>query len=155
MYVTNKYTGSFVLFFKLTPGSTLHLDNELAGFGESPITHDILNVNNSKEKHGETLYDIRHFTCVHTPQPKTKLLVYTDLITPQLVGDTYARVLRTITVQVKPDERQSVRFNSPVFFPVESNSVKRIHIAIRDDKGEYIDFQSQLVRLTLAIRPRL
>ena len=53
------------------------------------------------------------------------MYVYSDIVTPYLVGDVQASFLRTITPSSKRDEMINATFANPYFVPVVRRSIDK------------------------------
>lgn len=80
-------------------------------------------------------------------------IVYTDIILPQIIGDSQASVLRVVPLDGKAGKLLVYRFPTPDYIPVVRSSVSSIAINIRDDHGDPIVFQSGKVLCKLHFRP--
>jgi hypothetical protein len=80
-------------------------------------------------------------------------LIYCDLISPQTIGSTFARCLRTFTYTL--NEPCEFIFANSYYVPVESTSFKNIRIEILTLSGERVTFESGATpsRLVLHFRP--
>jgi hypothetical protein len=70
--------------------------------------------------------------------PSANIYVYTDIIKPQLVGDTLSRCIRILNINI--GEYQT--FNPIYYFPVEKNNIESVEILLADKLGEPISFHS-------------
>ena len=61
--------------------------------------------------------------------------VYTDIIRPNLVGDTYVRLLTTLHF---PSDKGYHRFDYPLYNPVEQSFIESISIRLFLKYSEYI-----------------
>ena len=73
--------------------------------------------------------------------PINLLFIYSNLTTPVVVGDCQAQLLATIPVKGKAGEYISRRYEKLRYLPLLSNTITDVHISIRDDQGEKIQFQ--------------
>ena len=67
-----------------------------------------------------------------------KIYIYTDIIKPQLVGDSLSRCLRVLHV----NDNQHHVFNPVYYFPVEKKNLESIEILLADKFGETVPFRS-------------
>lgn len=86
------------------------------------------------------------------------LYIYTDIVTPQLVGDTETTLLSTVSFDTyRLDDRPEVRtkvFQTPHYVPVNRPSTDTILIDIRDSSGERIPFLLGKVIIKLHFRQK-
>jgi hypothetical protein len=68
------------------------------------------------------------------------LYVYCNICKPQIVGDIYASLIRTVAVKGKRNEHVTISYNPPHYIPVGTREISEIEIDIRDDTGEKIPF---------------
>jgi hypothetical protein len=83
------------------------------------------------------------------------LFVYSNIVEPQLVGDAYAPLLRTISV-AENDKRgaqhQRSTFESPHYVPVITDEISTIEIILKNDSGETVSFATGKTVCTLHFR---
>ena len=72
--------------------------------------------------------------------PINLLFIYSNITTPVVVGDCQAHLLDTISVKEKAGEYISRRYEKLRYLPLLSNTILHVHISIRDDQGEKIQF---------------
>ena len=84
----------------------------------------------------------------------TSLFVYCNLIVPQYVGDTRAKLLKTVIVprNKKFGETISVVYPTPNYVPVLTNDFESIEIDIKDDTNTPIYFMFGRTRVKLHFR---
>lgn len=88
--------------------------------------------------------------------PKS-LYVYTDIVSPQLVGDVMARLLRVVCVDLKNytyGGQGSETFTVPQYVPVSKQEIQEIEININDDSGNVAPFLAGTSTLVLHFRKR-
>ena len=83
---------------------------------------------------------------------QTQLLIYSDLIHPQHIGDTVAPLLRSLQIQYDGAEHV---FPSPMYFPVCRDNLDVIHVYIMCEDGEPPPFELGTFSATLSIRKRV
>jgi len=66
-------------------------------------------------------------------------LIYCDLITPQFVGSSYVRCLRTF---IHPSKYCEHAFHNIYYVPVEKRTFQDISIWIKDQKGKFLKLES-------------
>jgi hypothetical protein len=64
------------------------------------------------------------------------MYVYSDIVTPYLVGDVQVPLLRTIEPSSKRDEMITATFTKPYYVPVARRGIDRIQILINSELGE-------------------
>jgi len=83
------------------------------------------------------------------------LYIYCDLVNPQLVGDSYVQLLRTIDV---PDEgfgeRITHKFTNVHYSSLQTGTFETIKIMIADGQGRLIDFKHSDVITKLHFRKK-
>jgi len=77
-----------------------------------------------------------------TIHPLSVMMVYTDIIEYNLVGDTQAPLLGFIPVTSKFGEQAHWCFNPVYYVPVKENLLSSISIKICTDTGETFPFQN-------------
>lgn len=128
----------------------------------SIVTQGSLYVEFSKGGIGEMLgFDPgRHFGYVegqHNPDLTGGIYgfyVYSDLILPQSVGDTYAPLLRVVPTSINTEESTSLIYiyNSPDYYPVRQSTISSVEVDIRTDWGERFSFSSGKTLVKLHLR---
>lgn len=79
--------------------------------------------------------------------------LYTDIIEPMLVGDSYTKLLRTIEVPDKPFGTQIViKYNNPQYQPLLYHEIETVEIDIKDDTNKTVPFKFGRVIATLHFR---
>jgi len=79
------------------------------------------------------------------------MYMYSDVVYPSLVGDTFAPLLRVIEIPRKHKfgETIHITYQSPQYRPVRLNEFETIEISIKDDSGIEIPFKFGRVTVTL------
>ena len=72
--------------------------------------------------------------------PINLLFIYSNLTTPVVVGDCQTQLLAAIPVKGKAGECISRRYEKLRYPPLLSNTITDVHITIRYDQGEKIQF---------------
>ncbi len=80
------------------------------------------------------------------------IFVYCNFITPQLVGDSQVRLLRTVPVTGAFSEGIHSTFDRPYYLPVETTTLRVIHFELRNSEGRMLDFQGTRVNCYLHFR---
>ena len=71
------------------------------------------------------------------------MYVYCDIITPQLVGDSLAQLLRIVTIdkaQADTNDQAVQVFPHPHYYPVMRRDFQHLEIDLRDDAGNSLPF---------------
>ena len=68
------------------------------------------------------------------------MYVYCNICKPQIVGDIYAPLLRTVAVKGKRNEPVTIIYNSPHYVPIGVREISEVEIDIRDDMGNKVPF---------------
>jgi len=68
------------------------------------------------------------------------LYIYSDILVPQIVGNTYAPLLRICHITGKHSEIVHKVFNAPNYIPVIAHELSKIDISIRTDIGNVVPF---------------
>ena len=74
---------------------------------------------------------------------------YCDIVQPQVVGDTNAKLLKSVPVQGKTGEVVTKTFTNIQYVPVQTKSFEDIEIILRDDAGKPVPFERGKVLVTL------
>lgn len=69
------------------------------------------------------------------------LMVYTDIVAPQIVGDVLAPLLRIVNVTGKDGEVIIAQYDRPHYLPVNRKIIDTLEIVIRTHTGELTPFQ--------------
>jgi len=81
------------------------------------------------------------------------LYVYCDIIAPQYVGNTRAKLLRAVEVpNTKYGDQVVIKYDNPHYLPLIVNDFEEVEIDIKDDTGESIPFMFGRTRLKLHFR---
>jgi hypothetical protein len=68
------------------------------------------------------------------------MYVYSDIVSPYLVGDVKVPLLRVVTPKGKRDEMSNVSFTNPYYLPVARHGFDTIEININNELGEPMSF---------------
>lgn len=82
------------------------------------------------------------------------LYVYCNIVEPQIVGDVYAPLLRTVAVKGNFGEHVIKTYGEPHYLKVNADEVRVIEINIKDDTGRTVPFMSGRVVCKLHFRQR-
>ena len=80
--------------------------------------------------------------------------IYTNVVDPQIVGDVYAPLLRTVAIRGERGQIVTETFDQPHYVPVSTSELSTIEVQIKDDSGEDILFKSGKVICKLHFRQR-
>lgn len=81
--------------------------------------------------------------------------IYTDIIEEQIVGDTKAPLLDTVSLKGLIDEAITIDIPNPNYVNVIKSDIASIHISIKDSEGENIHFTNLAkVIVKLHFRPK-
>lgn len=100
----------------------------------------------SKTRHsvlkGVNTANSRHIAPYQPQLGSNQIYVYSDIVKPTLVGNTYAPILRQINVK-PPASGHTVTFHfiNKYYMPLSSHYIKSINIDIRDATGKPMIFQ--------------
>lgn len=83
----------------------------------------------------------------------TSLFVYCDIVQPQVVGNTFEPLLRTVGVSSEAlfGENVTEIFESPYYLPLSRTSFQEVTVNLRNDLGESPSFNFGRVTVTLHI----
>lgn len=84
------------------------------------------------------------------------LMIYSDIVTPTIVGNVYSNLLRSVPVSNSSVYGEDVNmiFSKPYYHPISTNELDRLRINIKDECGRCIDFKFGRVSVTLHFRKR-
>ena len=80
------------------------------------------------------------------------IYVYNNIVQPQIVGDTSAKLLKTIPVEGKYGDVITKTFTNIQYVPIQTKSFEDMEILLRTDTGEPVPFESGKVVITLHFR---
>ena len=83
------------------------------------------------------------------------LFIYSDVIKPQIIGDTYAKLLQVTPAPQRTNNIISHTFNPVQYVPLEKRHFETIEITIRNSAGDLIPFTNGLSIVKLHFRPRV
>ena len=103
---------------------------------------------------GGDIYRQNHIKAFHPVEIKAgyhALFLYTDIVYPSLVGDSYAQLLRVLEVprKYKQGEDISLIYEKPLYYPVMIKNFETIEISIKDDTNTLVPFTSGRVIIVL------
>ena len=75
-------------------------------------------------------------------------MVYTDIITPCIVGSSFANLLRIIPIEYEEIDKIQ-EFKHKEFHSIESRLLKHINISIRSNDGNLVNFDDSKIYLNL------
>ena len=82
------------------------------------------------------------------------LFVYSNVVSPQIVGDVQAPLLRVVNVRGKPGEIISSQYDRPHYLPVSQKYFQTIEIEIKSVTGKPVPFERGKVIIVLHFRMR-
>jgi len=82
------------------------------------------------------------------------LFVYCNICEPQVVGDIFAPLLRTVGISGKRGEHIMKTYGEPHYVQVSTRQIDSIEINIKDDTGEFVPFMFGKVVCKLHFRQR-
>lgn len=82
------------------------------------------------------------------------LYIYSDIVSPQIVGDVQAPLLRIVRVNGKDGETVSVHYDRPHYLPVSRQCFQSIEVETRLNSGEYVPFERGKLIIVLHFRRR-
>ena len=82
------------------------------------------------------------------------IYVYCDIVQPQIVGNTSAKLLRSIPVQGKLGDVITKTFTNIQYVPVQTKSFEDVETVLRNDTGDPVPFERGKVIATLNFRER-
>ncbi|GFU93840.1 uncharacterized protein TNCV_1660641 [Trichonephila clavipes] len=80
--------------------------------------------------------------------------VYSDLISPQIVGDTQAPLLRIVRTKGQDGETISQYYDRPQYLPLVRHSFQTIQSELRINSGDFVPFERGKVIIVLHFRMR-
>lgn len=87
------------------------------------------------------------------------MLIYCDIIEPQIIGDSWSKVLRTVNTSdgaiVNFSQPRSFEFTRLQYVPLQSKQFHTIRIDIRDVAGKLLPFQYGTLSVKLHFKRRL
>ncbi|GBO42276.1 hypothetical protein AVEN_173274-1 [Araneus ventricosus] len=85
----------------------------------------------------------------------TEVYVYCDIVSPSLVGDSLASILKIIPVANEHSEQIVKNFSVPLYFRVKKQFFDVIEIEMRTSSGTPIKFISGKTNLVLSFRKKI
>ena len=84
----------------------------------------------------------------------TSLYVYCNIVLPQYIGDTRAKLLRTVEIpnDSKFGDQVVIKYENPHYIPIINFDFENIEIDIKDDTDTPIQFMSGRTRIKLHFR---
>ena len=82
------------------------------------------------------------------------MYLYTDIIEPQLVGDSKVSLLKVVKCSGEFMDNVSVNFPNLQYVPVNVKSFETVVIDIKDDTWEKVPFELRKVIVTLHFKQR-
>jgi len=72
----------------------------------------------------------------------SNMYVYSSVVSPQIVGNTMAPLLRVVPIEGKFGQNVERLYNTPHYIPCLSKSIDSINISIKDDVDQLVPFQN-------------
>jgi len=97
------------------------------------------------------------FVAKYPPDLKAGLYymyLYTNIIEPQLVGDTQSRLLRAVELNGKPGKLTTLSFNKPYYINLSVFDFDVIHLFALTECGDQIGFNTGIMTVTLHIKEK-
>lgn len=93
---------------------------------------------------------------IYLDQGMTSLFIYCDIVQPQVVGNTFEPLLRTVGVSSEAlfGENVTEIFESPYYLPLSRTTFEEVSVNIRNDIGKAPPFNFGRVTVTLHIKPQ-
>ncbi|GFY27767.1 uncharacterized protein TNCV_242331 [Trichonephila clavipes] len=132
--------------FKIQLPSPVCLNGEWEeGFSEIIYPHSWLNVNETNNyflyKAGDDNISLTVKRTIDVGCYETIFYVYSDLISPQIVGDTQAPLLRIVRTKGKDGETISQYYDRPQYLPLVRHSFQTIQSELRLNSGDFVPFE--------------
>lgn len=140
---------------KVPPGVTMLMNKEMCEIsGFTPDAHiigDFRLLKNNSDTHNTVEAD--WVADVH--MGLYTFFIYSDLVSPQIVGNVKVPLLRTVPIKQRRGVEQVTKtFIQPHYLPLAKSYIQSVEILIRDDTGNPISFQKGKCLVKLHIRPR-
>ena len=150
---------NFKLFFDSTLGKSVLKNDQLMFY---LVTSDkigyMLGFENGKINYMSEYLDGSQYSVAPYPPDMNAgmyaLMVHCDLVAPQLVGNTYANLLRMVPVVGIFNETITNIYNDEQYVPVLKKTFDSIEININDDTGKIVNFLYGRTFVTLHFRKR-
>lgn len=111
---------------------------------------DVLGLEHNKYYHGQE-------TALHPfdiSRGFYSLFVYCNVVEPQIVGDVYVPLLRTVAINGERGAYVVKTYSEPHYVPVSTDEMAVIEMNIKDDTGQDVPFMSGKVVCKLHFRQR-
>ena len=82
------------------------------------------------------------------------LYVYSDIVEPQIVGDSLVSLLRAVPISGEYGAKVYTHFNNAQYHPLARRDFDTVEVDIRDDTGKPIPFERGKLLVTLHLRQR-
>ena len=82
------------------------------------------------------------------------MYIYSDIVSPHLVGDVQTPLLRVVAVKGERDEMVTVTFDKPYYLPVSRQDFDQIEINLNTELGTPMPFTGGKSTVVLHFRPR-
>ena len=143
--ITQNADAKFSLQLSYVLSTLLGLDSFPDGFNETNYM--------SKRADGRKLnYFYKADRHPKLTENKFAAFIYSDIVKPTIVSDTYAPLLGTFSYRGKYGDIVNERFRQIIYLPLAVSYFRSIEIAIRDSSGKLLDFQWGKVFILLHFR---
>lgn len=82
------------------------------------------------------------------------LMLYTDIVEPQIVGDVFAPLLRIVNVKGNDGDMVLEQYDRPHYLPVSRKTIETLEIVIRTHNGDLTPFERGRSYVKLHFRQR-
>lgn len=149
-YVYEESTEKVTLYFEKTKKVEIWTNNsalfDMLGFTEYEKTNTNfapVNDDGKVDRQPTQVYTLYHPFKSNKPArfPSIQsLFIYSDIIEPQMVGDTKATLLGVAPVEYQAEKVNYWPFNPPYYIPLAKTCFETIEILICNDRGNPVDF---------------
>ena len=145
----------------------VHLDDNLAGMlgiknhKNKRLADEYFNeVKNSKDSHPKITDELKYqYGATYTDLMRGvyALYLYSDIIMPTFVGNTYSQIMRVVEIPsyAKHGQQVNIKYPTPFFYPVNQTEFETIEIHVKDDTNKDIGFHFGRIIVTLHFRKKL
>ena len=124
---------------------------DILGLTDRKIHDSLYTINNQTTENSSFVFKrkennkeiLKSFNPVEISGGYHSLYLYTDVVYPSLVGDSFAQLLRVIEVprKYKFGETVNIKYEKPHYYPLMLNNFETISISIKDDSNNLIPFK--------------
>ena len=128
-------------------GYALHISQNLAqvlGFGDRTCT--LSNASDISQDTCDITFQLKNLSLLSpfvadVNRGLRSLFIHCNIVQPQLVGDQYVPLIRTVAVTGKTDDVVANSFSNIHYMSIERSTFQEIEIHITDDIGRTVPFQ--------------